>query len=168
MAVHRNDRISSTFDVDTTELKALIRDLNRAGPAASRGMRTAIKAAAEIVAVEARSIASQHSASIPPTIKARTYLSGTRTSTASVTAGKGVALAALYELGNKGRSPDAPTFRHPVFEGSSTGLHQTAEWTDQARYPFLLPAAVRKGPEVERAIEKVADLAADIVAIRRL
>jgi hypothetical protein len=169
MAVHRDDRLSSSFNVDTSDLKGLIKDLKRAGPAATRGMRTAIKASAEIVAVEARAIASEHSKSIPPTVKARTYLSGTRTSTASVTAGRGVPLAALYEVGNKGSSPTDPEFRHPVFaRGTSGKLQQTSDWVGEKRYPFLLPAAVHKGAEVQKEVEKIAGMAADIVAVGRL
>lgn len=169
MAVHRNDRITSTFGVDTRELKEFISDLKRAEPAAARGIRTVVKGAAEIVAVEARSQVSQHSQSIPPTIKARTYLSGRKGSTATVTAGRGVPLAALYELGNKGKPSNAPTFRHPVFErGASGRLEQTDDWVDQPRYPFLKPAAEKKAPEVEAALEATADTIAGIIAVRRL
>lgn len=169
MAVHRNDRIGSSFGVDTSDLKAFIKDLKRASPAAARGIRTVVKGAAEIVAAEARADVSQHSTSIPPTIKARTYLSGSKTSAASVTAGKGVPLAALYEVGNKGQGPDSPTFRHPVFErGASGALQQTSAWTDQARYPFLLPAAERKAPEVTAALETVVKTVTDILEIGKL
>ena len=157
MAVHKNDRLTSSFGVDTSDLKAFIKDLKRASPAAARGIRTVVKGAAEIVAAEARADVSQHSQSIPPTIKARTYLSASRRSTATVTAGKGVPLAALYELGNKGSKQSGSTFRHPVFaRGVSGALEQTEDWVDQARWPFLLPAAERKAPEVEAALQTVA------------
>lgn len=169
MAVHRYDRRSAAFGVDTRELKEFIADLKRAGPAAARGMRTVVRGAAEIVAVEARADVSQHSRSIPPTIKARAYLSARRASVATVTAGRGVPLAALYELGNKGRPTHAPTFRHPVFERSAEGrLQQTSDWVDQERFPFLLPAAERKAPEVQAVLETLADRVSEIVAIRRL
>jgi hypothetical protein len=169
LAVHKNDRIASGFRVDTSDLKSLIKDLKAASPAAAKGLRSVVKDAAEIIAVEARSIAAEHSTSIPPTIKARTYLSGGKTSAATVTAGKGVSLAALYELGNKGKPSTAATFRHPVFErGASGRLQQTDDWVDQARYPFLKPAADNKGAAVQVALEKVADTVTDIIAVRKL
>ena len=168
MAVHRNDRRGASFSVDTDDLKALVRDLRRAGPAASRGMRRAVKASAEIVAVEARSRASEHSQSIPPTIKANAYLSATTRSLATVTAGRGVPLAALYELGNKGKNVNSTTFKHPVFERDSSGkLQPTDKWATQPRYPFLLPAAEAKGAEVTVELERVAKLATDIIAIKK-
>ena len=164
------EKITRGFAVNTDDVKALIKDLKAAGPAASRGLRTTIKSAAEIVAVEARSNASQHSQSIPPTIKARTYLSATKASAATITAGKGVPLAALYELGNVGGRDDSKTFRHPVFErNADTGkLEQTDAWVEQARYPYLQPALDKTAPEVEAALKAVADVASDIIAVRRL
>lgn len=169
MAVHKLDRQYAGVRVDTSEVKQLIRDLKRAAPAARSGIRRAVKESAAIVAEEARHIAGEHSRSIPPTIKASAYLSGSRGALATVTAGKGVPLAALYELGNRGRgrNPDSPTFRHPVFERSAEGkLQPTDQWVDQARYPFLKPAADRKAAEVQLAAEAVAKAVADIVAIR--
>lgn len=170
MAVNKLDKMSSGVRVDSDDLKLLIKDLKAAGPAASRGLRTAVKASGEIVATEARQLASAHSQSIPPTIKARAYLSSTKRSLATVTAGRGVPLAALYELGNKGASPSATDFRHPVFERSSaTGkLQQTDNWVSQARFPFLLPAAERTGAAVEAQLVAVAEMASKIIAIKRI
>lgn len=165
MAVHKNDRQSFGFQVDASGLQGFIHDLKKASPVAARGLRATVKAAAEIVAAEARKNASAHSQSIPPTIKASTYLSGSKQSAATVTAGRGVPLAALYELGNKGKPESAATFRHPVFaRGASGKLEQTEDWVDQARYPFLLPAAEATGAEVEAALETVADMVTDILA----
>lgn len=109
----------------------------------------------EVVASEARVIASEHSRSIPPTIAVRV-----RVGTVSVVAGGGdLALAGLYELGNRsqGKRDTRPTFRHPLFGNKS-------RWYTQPRYPFLRPAARRTAPELEAKIMKVADSVAATVA----
>jgi hypothetical protein len=165
-SVHKNDRLSTGVGIDVSDIQSLVRDLRRSSKAAATEMRATITGLAEIVAVEARSIAGEHSQSIPPTIKARSYLSGGRRSTSSVTAGKGVPLAALYELGNKGKSEDSPNFRHPVYERSASGqLQQTDDWVDQARFPFLKPAAQRKDAEVRAAADRLANVVAEIIEI---
>jgi hypothetical protein len=96
--------------------------------------------------------AGQHSTSIPPTIKTQV-----RSLTVSVVAGKGVPLAALYEVGNaQGGTPGS--FRHPVF-----GVWQ-ADTPPQIGYPFLKPAVDAKMPEVEAGVMKVADEIAEVLA----
>jgi hypothetical protein len=148
------EKIGGSFGIDTRELKSFIKALRRASPTGAKGLRVAMKASGEIVAVKAREIAAEHSTTIGPTIKAGVY-----GATVSVRAGKGVPLAALYELGNKGTAAgkDSDTFRHPVYG------HATIPWAVEARYPFLRPALDATAPEVEAAVLKVADEVADVL-----
>lgn len=148
------ERIGGGVGVDTRDLRAFVRATKKASPTAARGLRLMLRGAGEVVAEEARHIASQHSASIPPTIKARTYLA-----TVSVSAGKDVPLAALYELGNRGGNQDSPTFRHPVYGNRNV-------FVEQQRYPFLRPAAQAKEAELQEAVMKVADAVADVLTNR--
>lgn len=156
----RATSIATSGSVDTSDLKAFIRALRKASPTAARGMRTRMRAAGAIVATEAKAIASQHSDSIPPTIHTTVY-----GASVAVRAGKGVALAAIYELGNKGSGGrDDGSFRHPVFEQGDDGLLQeTDAWVDQDRWAFLKPAAEAKGVELEAEIMKLADEVADVI-----
>lgn len=150
-----SERIASTGGVDTHQLKEFVRDLRRTYPVAAKGLRENLRAAGEIVAVEARKKAGEHSKSIPPTIRTSVY-----GSSVSVKAGnKSNALAALYEVGNKGDGGKSDTFRHPLF----------GNWTypqDQLRYPFLAPAVDAAGPAMEVELEKVADEIVDILTLR--
>ena len=121
----------------------------------SAGLRKSLRGAGEIVAAEARKEASQHSTSIPPTIKVRT-----RAATIAVQAGApDVPLAVLYEKGNAGGGgSNAGEFRHPVFG------HKDKPWVTQKRYPFMRPAEARTMPAVEEIVLKELDGAIDMLA----
>lgn len=147
--------VSGGVHVNTAELKAFIKDLRATYPAAAKGLRENLRVGGEIVAVEARKIAGQHSRSIPPTIRTSVY--------GAVVAVKGgnktTPLAALYELGNKGSRGQADTFRHPVFG------RKDVPWQSQARYPFLLPALERAGPAMEAELEKTVETIVSILTL---
>lgn len=145
-----SERIGAGWGIDTRELKAFIRSLRRASPEGAKRFRLGLRASGTIVEKRAKTIAARHSKKIPPTIKAGTY-----GATVFVKAGKDVPLAALYELGNKGKNADASTFRHPTYG------HEP--WVEEARYPFLRPAVDETAPEVEAAVLKVADEIADVI-----
>jgi len=117
------------------------------------GLSKDLSAAGEIVAAEARKISSEHSQTIPPSIKVRR-----RVATVAVQAGNAdVPLAVLYEKGNKGSNPSSTTFRHPVFGNKNN-------WVTENRYPFLRPAAEKTMPEVEALVLKELDAAIDEIA----
>jgi hypothetical protein len=178
------ERVSGSTVIDTSQLKAFVRATRQASKVAAAGTRRSLVEIGEIVAVEARHIADEHSTSIGPTI--RPQVRGASVSVvaggpASGAAGRQLArelfeapygsrssgnrrrslqrqadgaLAVLYEKGNKGKSEDSPTFSHPVFGNRDA-------WVAQPRYPFLVPAAERMMPAVEAAVGKVADGVAD-------
>ena len=72
----------------------------------------------------------------------------------SVRAGSAdVAIAGLFELGNKGGSRSAAStrrgvFRHPVFG------HRDIDWPDQPMHPFLRPAEIATMPEIRRTMTR--------------
>ena len=140
-----------TFGVDSSGLRRFLADLRKASKVAAVGYRVQLIAAGEIVATEARAIASEHSEKIPPSIKTQV-----RGATIAVVAGQGVPLAALYEVGNAGRGSrsvwqaSTTTFKHPVHG------HRD-RWVTQTGYPALKPAADKMMPEVMAAVGKVAD-----------
>lgn len=149
--------ISGTpLHVNTTELKSFIRDLRATYPKAAGGLRENLRAGGEIVAVEARKIAGEHSKSIPPTIRTSVYGANV-----SVKAGnKSTALPVIYELGNKGSKGRGDTFRHPVFGRKSS------PWVVEKRYPFLKLAAEKAGPAMEAELQHTVDDIVDILTLR--
>lgn len=176
--------------VDTRDLRAFIAATRRASKAAARGIHTSMVAAGEIVAVEARSLADEHSTSIGPTIKARargatvsvqaggppTGAAGKALAKQMQAAGYGTsssnakaralakqaanALPGLYEFGNRGGGRAAES---GTFRRRVWG-HDT--WVDQPRWAFLRPAAKNKALEVESAVLKVADEMVSILRTR--
>jgi hypothetical protein len=150
-----SETISGGVHADTRQLKEFIKSLRDTYPVAATGLKEKLRAGGEIVASEARKIAGEHSTSIPPTIRTSVY-----GAVVSVKGGnKSTPLAALYELGNKGKR-SADSFRHPVFGREN-------DWVDQARYPFLVPALEKSGPAMEAELEKVADDIVDILTLNR-
>jgi hypothetical protein len=148
----RRETVRTGQGINLVGLAPFRRALAKASKMAAKDLRDEMRAAGEIVAVEARSNASQHSTTIPPTI-----ITQVRSLTVSVVAGKEVPLAALYEVGNaQGGTPGS--FRHPVF-----GVWQ-ADTPPQIGYPFLKPAVDSKMPEVEAGVMKVADGIAEVLA----
>jgi hypothetical protein len=132
--------IGAGVGVDTRDLKTLITATRKASVVAGKGIHTAMVAAGEIVAVEARTLAAQHSTTIAQTVRAQA-----RGATVTVKAGGAAApVAAPYESARTGM------FRHPVFANREN-------WVEQPGYPFLRPAAKNKMTEVEAAVLKIAD-----------
>jgi len=127
------------FATDASDLKVLAKHLREVDRKASRNLRRAERAVGEVIAVEARKRASEHSTSIPPTIKVR--VAG---GTIEVRAGtEDQPLARLFEVGNEGRGKS--TFRHPVFGDKSN-------WVEQPMHPFLYRAGVAKRHEAIRLL----------------
>lgn len=117
---------------DFTDFARFTRALRKAKPEVAKLLRMRLRTAGKLVADDAKVRASEHSQSIPPSIKIRT--SGMMV--AVIAGGEGVPLAGLYELGNKpNRRNDPTSFRHPLFGNKNI-------WYSQQAYPFLA-AAVR-------------------------
>lgn len=129
--------------VDVSQLKALARSLKLAAPELEKNFHTALVAAGELVAIEARQ-QSSWSHRIPKTIRVRRRGLGVR-----VEAGGDAAphAAPLEHGGIPGK------FRHPVFGGLYTD-----EWVDQEARPFLTPAAVITTPAVVDAVLVAVDV----------
>lgn len=151
-----------TAGVDTRDFQRLASALKHVAPVAYRELRGELKKAGEIMANEARSIVSEHSKSIPPTIRvsargtrvtvqagggirsgraaATRELAGAAYGTRSSEAHRkrlegeleGSPIARLFEVGNAGASPGHGTFRHPVFGRD--------RWVGQPMHPYLHPA----------------------------
>jgi hypothetical protein len=147
----RPELVRTGQGIDMVGLAPFRRALAKASKMAARDLREEMRAAGEIVAKQARDNAGQHSTSIPPTIKTQV-----RSLTVSVVAGKGVPLAALYEVGNA-QGGTENSFKHPVFGNREA-------WVTQTGYPFLKPAVDAKMPEVEAGVMKVADGIAEVLA----
>lgn len=128
--------------VDTRELRELTRAFRDWKP--DKQLHKALRVAGDMIAVDARAIASVNSQKIPPTIKVR--VSKTRISV--VAGGAGVPTGGLFELGNTGglrKSAAAARggkFRHPVFGNRNV-------WVDQDMHPYLLPAARMNERKIE-------------------
>lgn len=151
MARNRSAPVANKFGIDTTDLHDLAKALRKAAPELSKDLRTDLRKAGAIVATEAKKKASEHSKSIPPTIKLRAA-----GATVAVSAGKGVPLAGLYELGNKGGKPGS--FRHPLF----------GDWSYpqvQKGYPFLAVAAEATIVETEKAVGEAVERCVEHIAI---
>jgi hypothetical protein len=125
---------SVSVQIDVSAVRRLGADLRAADPVAARTLRLGLKSGADLVAAEARNIASGFSTRIPQTIKASAsgYLS------AKVKAGASSAphAAALENHGFSG------TFKHPLFGDRTV-------WVQQSAQPFLAPAADRNAVAVE-------------------
>ncbi|MGH2875000.1 MAG: hypothetical protein ACRDNS_02165 [Trebonia sp.] len=154
----------------SSDLRMFIASVREVGATAPATLRRELRSAASMVAAEARRISSEHSTTIPATI--RTSVQPSRGRAAVLAGGKGAThglarrmftagygtaraerayagmqreaagnvIAGLYEYGNKDRGPHATTFRHPTFGDRE-------DWQEQPRYPFLQPAAQHKAAE---------------------
>ena len=141
--------------VDVSDFHAVALALKRSQITLRLQMARSLKVAGNLVAKDAKAIASQHSESIPPTIK--TQVRGA--SVAVVAGGGDVHIAGLYELGNKegGKSHQASEtgyFRHPVFSRDV--------WVEQPRWAFLAPAGKKQKPKTDAAILAACDEAAKV------
>lgn len=140
---------SGGVTIDTSGLRELATALRKTEAKAYKDYRKALRAAGEITAERARSIAAENSTSIPPTVKVR--VAGAQV---SITGGsKSVPLGGLYELGNTGGAKSAAasrsgTFRHPVFGDRDV-------WVDQPMHRYLWPAYMETRPATLTAIDGV-------------
>lgn len=140
----------------SAEFREVARQLKVARGEGQKRLRKNLKEAGEIVATEARAIASEHSEKIPRSIRVRT--SGATVSI--VEGGPKAPNAAPFEVGNAGdrRSLSVGslggTFRHPVF-----GNRQV--WVEQPMHPAVRPAIARK---LDLMTERVADAEAQAIA----
>lgn len=144
--------VRTEFTLDTSELKTLAKDLRRIAPDLARDLRTGLKRAAEPVRLDAARRAWAGSSKIPPTVRITT--SGT---TVKVKAGSAeLAIAGLFELGNKGNKVSPASFRHPVFGNREV-------WRPQKTHPYLAQAlAARQGQFVEGFMRIVSDVMARV------
>jgi hypothetical protein len=133
--------------VNTDDLKLFARALRRSAPLIAKSMRSKLRDAGALVAVEAKTNVAEFSSSIPPTVKPS--ISGVNVSVVA----KGV-LAGLFEYGNKGSSGGG-TFRHPYW----------GVWPEnpkpQAMHPFLNKALASKADEASELIGTALDEAID-------
>lgn len=148
-----------TGGIDTRDFKAVAKALRKAQPTMRTALLRNLKAVGEIVAVDARAIASENSTTIPPTIKTRVRGVGV-----SVIAGGGeVAIAGLFELGNKGggKSQSASrsgVFRHPVFGDRSN-------WVEQPMHPFLASAGEKNRAKTDAAVLAALDEVTTVIVL---
>lgn len=147
--------------IDTRDFHDLAKALRKAAPQTNRALKRRLRRGGEIVAIEARSIASEHSTSIPPTIKVRTL----GATVAVIAGGSGVPIAALMELGNTGDAKSATAsrsgkFRHPVYGNREV-------WVDQPMHRYLAPAAELHMVEVEREVVGALEEAAQTIVFER-
>ena len=131
--------------------------MRKSRPEVHREVRRAVKAAAELVAEDARRKASW-STRIPGTVKASVLGNGTA---ASVRAG-GAKAPHAKALENAGRDG---MFRHPVFPDQSKTRSEWT-WVSQQARPFLHPALLDRFPETVRAIGAAVTVAVDRVTGR--
>jgi|GEM_PF-1125144 len=149
--------VRGTGGIDTRDFRQVARSLYKARGKMGKDLRKRLRNAGEIMAVEARSIASEHSETIPPTAKVR--VAGA--TVAVVAGGKGVAIAGLFELGNTGASKAATAsrgghFRHPVF-GDRT------QWVSQEMHRYMAPAYDATRGRVHLEILKTVHETTDII-----
>ena len=103
--------------------------------------KTVVKVGEE-VGEEAKALARRHSKKVADSI--RTIPTPGQV---AIRAGEGVPLAALYELGNKGRGGrKSETFSHPVFGNRKV-------WVKQKRHPFLAPALAANRRHITKMME---------------
>lgn len=135
--------------VDTRDFAKFAKALRKAAPAMAVALRTNLRAAGEIVAVEARKNANEISPDgrIAKTVKVR--VSGATVSV--VMGGPGAPHAAPIE--HKGT---AGKFRHPVYGNKNV-------WVDQDAHPMLHPALAKAKPAAEAAAVDALDTAIALV-----
>lgn len=143
------------FIFDGTGLDDLARDLRHGAQRVRREIDvTLVEIGAELTA-KAKLIASRHSKTVAGTIRMRAVPGAV-----IIAAGSDqVAIAALWETGNKGSKATDETFRHPVFGNRSV-------FVDQQRYPFLRPALTEDRRSITRRMEVTWDRALEPYRLR--
>lgn len=186
MAVTEN----SGLTIDASDFRNLSRALKESAPALRLEMNRELRLIGEIVAEEARAIVSEYSESIPPTIKVSVRMGSIAVQAGGTTGGagiaralfegsygtsssdrsqhdlesdaEGVAIAGLFELGNKGHgktqtADEGGSFRHPLF-GKDV-------WVEQPMHPFLLPAQKAKTADIDAGLARVAESTAKKISL---
>lgn len=117
------------FEFSGDSLESLSRDLEESAVRFGAEVDKTLVVIGGELKEAAKAEASKHSKSIPPTVRM-----DASPGFVEIKAGNAnTPLAALYELGNKGKGGNKKdTFRHPVF-GQDV-------FVEQKRYPFLRPA----------------------------
>lgn len=138
----------ASFEIKSKDLAGLGAELR----SASERMRAEVdKTVAKVgvkISTEAKAVASQHSKTIPSTIKLR-MIPGA----AVIEAGnEDTPMAVLYELGNKKAKPTDRTFRHPVFARRDQG-RQEWTWVEQVRHPYLRPVLIANRKQITQMME---------------
>jgi len=148
------------WTVDAREFRNLAKALRKANKKLLRETQSELRAIGELVANDARAIASENSQKIPPTIKTRV-----RGMSVSIVAGgtSETAIAGLFELGNTGSKRKSAAasrkgvFRHPVFGNRKV-------WVNQEMHPFEAPALKKNRKVVEERALRVLNKAAQTIA----
>jgi hypothetical protein len=182
----RSTTLHTGSSIDTRDFQRFALGLRKIAPEARKKLRRELVKAGEIVAREARAIASEHSTSIPPSVKVRTY--GARVIVqAGGPAGGGAALAkelfgAGYGTTKANRStrslerkaegtPLAYLFEIGNEKGGKEGLPGTfrhpvfgdrEDWVSQQKHPFLTPAVAKNIGHVTDRVEAALTEAVDI------
>lgn len=130
------------IEIDTSAFNKFARDLKRAEPALAKSLRTNLKLAGELVAVDARARAG-FSSRIPGKIKVGVAGKRIRVYVQKIPAPHAGEERAFEHGGRGGK------FRHPVFGGNN--------WVAQEAKPFLRPAALAGRVAVERAAKRAVD-----------
>lgn len=143
-----------TFEAESLQL--LARDLRDSAARLRHELTPTLLQVGEDVKQAAKAEAERHSSKIPPTVKVRAVPGAVEVHAG----GQDVALAALYELGNRGRGGRRKdTFSHPVFGNS-------AVWVTQPRYPFLRPALTLLRRQVTKRMEQAWEKALEPMRLR--
>jgi hypothetical protein len=176
----------------TRSFRAAAEALKRAQPALYKEVGKAMRAAGELVAKDARSIVSDYSTSIPPTIKvsvrratrvavqAGGVKQGAKAIQASGyggTAGVGgtsrkikelekqcefIVIAGLFELGNKGGSKSAGSTSEGMFRHPVFGKDA---WVEQPMHPYLLPAGEKNKAAIDAIVYEALSKVTDVIVL---
>jgi len=170
----RESTANANVYVDTTGLKDLARDLRRASPELSKGFRSKMKVAAEIVKTEAATRAS-FSRRIPSSLRVSVTGNGATVKVAAGGArapdaaaienrGKGFVRHPVFEVavakGGGGRTLVSHSKKHPelVSKAGQSRSGGVAPWTAKNSHPaYLSPALEAKEEEITTAIAAVVD-----------
>ena len=92
----KSQQLTGVAGIDASQLQAFGRALDKAAPELRIEMQRRLKAAAEVIKLDAMERASEHSTTIAHTIR----LTSNRSAVTISAGGKGNVLARLYEIGN--------------------------------------------------------------------
>lgn len=144
-----------SFHFEAANLERLSAELTESALKLRGEVDKTVVVVGEEIKAAATTEAGKHSKSIPPTIKGEMVPGAYR-----IRAGGGdVALAVLYELGNRGAGGRrSDSFKHKVF-GQDV-------WVEQKRYPFLRPALTAMRRQITKRMEAAWDKALEPLRLR--